>query len=120
MASEIAVEGAHFWISAIPRGDGTPIEREGWVRQNFIWIGGKLGAEARAVGAGAFMTIKGEVPWAKEWGAVPSFGILGLGRKSKIGKFEKSGEVGRSESDLETALAEAEGEFNRISEAGLC
>ena len=46
MASEIAVEGAHFWISAIPRGDGTPIEREGWVRQNFVWIGSKEGAKA--------------------------------------------------------------------------
>ena len=119
MASEGAIEGAHFWMSAIPRGDGTPIEREGWVRQNFIWIGGKLGAEARAVGAGAFMTIKGEVSWGKVWGAVPGFGILGLGRKSEIGEFEEGGEVGRSESNFEAALAKAEGEFNGIGEASL-
>ena len=119
MASEGAIEGAHFWMSAIPRGDGTPIEREGWVRQNFIWIGDKAGPETHTVGAGAFMTIKGEVPWAKEWGTVPSFGILWLRRKSEIGQFEESGEVGRSESNFEAALAEAKGEFNRIGEASL-
>ena len=78
-----------------------------------------MGAETHAVGAGAFMAIEGEVPWGKEWGAVPSFGILRLGRKSQIGKFEKSGEVGRSESNFEAALAEAKGEFNRIGEASL-
>ena len=78
-----------------------------------------MGAETHAVGAGAFMAIEGEVPWGKEWGAVPSFGILRLGRKSQIGKFEKSGEVGRSESNFVAALAEAKGEFNRIGEASL-
>ena len=46
MASEGAIEGAHFWMSAIPRGDGTPIERKRWVRQNFVWIGSKEGAKA--------------------------------------------------------------------------
>lgn len=71
-----------------------------------------MGAETHAVGAGAFMTIEREVPWGKEWGAVPSFGILGLGRKSEIGQFKEFGEVGRSESNFEAALAEAEGEFH--------
>jgi hypothetical protein len=60
------------------------------------------------------------VAWGEAGSAVSGFRILGLGRKSKIGKLEKGGEVGRSESDFETALAEAEGEFNRISEASLC
>ena len=94
MASEIAVEGAHFWISSIPRCDGTPIKREGWVRQNLIWIGGKAGAEAGTGGAGTFCAVEGKVAWGEAGSAVSGFGILGLGGKSKIGKFEKSGEVG--------------------------
>jgi len=49
------------------------------------------------------MTIEGEMPWGKEWGAVPSFGILGLRRKSEIGQFKECGEVGRSESNFEAA-----------------
>ena len=57
--------------------------------------------------------------WGEAGSAVSGFRILGLGRKSEIGKLEKSRAVGRSESDFETALAEAEGELNRISEASL-
>ena len=91
-----AIKSSNFWVSTVPRQDGAFFDGESGVRDNFFKIWDEARAETRAVRAGAFGAVKGEVARGELRNGGACFWVGGVGRECQDRFWKNFGEVGVS------------------------